>query len=308
MTGPLNNNQVEPRHADNVDRASLQAIVPFVIDPNDPTRVIPLTLAHLLATVAETGGASEATLQALLTELSHKLEPSDITGLFRTSDFTARIPTNGRKASAGSLPTVLSTEQEAIIQSVADRLAKGAANIAQSLAVNIATDQVVPVTGRANRAEAVFNRPANTTAYTARDAVTNSEASNTPNLVFDLARANGGSGIITKVRLVTNHATNANGVIFRLWLYTVNTAAVAGDNAPYTVLWANRAVRVGYIDLPGLTTEGGVSDSAMTLQQTSLSFNCAAADTKLYGILQTLGGFTPASGQSFYVELTAELN
>lgn len=166
--------------------------------------------------------------------------------------------------------------------------------------------------GKLKRASAEFTRPADTTAYTARDVVSNSTGASTL-MQFDIARVAGGSGYIAKARLITNN--KAPTPRLRLWLYTISTPTVAADNAAFTLLWANRANRLGYIDFPALSTEDPTgSDSASSIATSGtaftipLAFICAAGDTKLYGLLETLDAFTPTSGQQFYVELTADCN
>lgn len=165
------------------------------------------------------------------------------------------------------------------------------------------------VSGRIRRASAEFTRPGDTTQYTARDVVCNSVGA--PVLMaFDLGRP---SGFLTKIRLVTNNKTTT--ARFRMWFYSIPNPAVAGDNSPMTLLWANRSNRLGYVDLPPMGTEDAAgSDSASALAtagtSASLPFAFLMADgvTTLYALLETLDVFSPASGQAFFVELTADCN
>lgn len=147
-----------------------------------------------------------------------------------------------------------------------------------------------------------FSRPANTTAYTAGDVVGPATAAV---LSFgNLARLAGGPGSVIKARMMTNQSANA--ARHRLHLYTI-TPVVIADNAPMTLLFANRASRVGVIDFPALTTEAAGSDSA-TAQATweRLTYQCAPGQTALLGVLETLDAYTPASGQTYFLELLAE--
>lgn len=183
---------------------------------------------------------------------------------------------------------------------------------AANSAISAGENHIGEVGGRLKRSSAEFTRPADTTAYVARDVVSNSTGGTTL-MQFDLARVAGGSGYISKARLVTNNKTPTPRL--RLWLYTISNPTVAADNAPFTLLWSNRANRIGYIDFPALASEDPTnSDSASSIATSGtaftvpLAFICAANDTKLYGILETLDGFPPASSQQFFVELTADLN
>lgn len=149
-----------------------------------------------------------------------------------------------------------------------------------------------------------FTRPANTTAYTAKDVVGPAVAAV---LTFTgVGREVGGGGYITKARLLTNQSTNT--ARYRLHLYHTAPSAIA-DNSPLTLLWANRSYRFGAIDLAAAGTEGSGSDAANSLNaETRLAFICHTDTRDLFGVLETLDAFTPASGQQFFVELTAETN
>src|SRR5262249_24234030 len=101
-------------------------------------------------TVAVTGVATETTLGTRLAD----------------STFTTRINTQGQKNMAGSTPVVLASDQSAVPVSIGSTVAVtdnngsltvdstqlpaslGAKTTANSLAVNIASDQTVPVTSR----------------------------------------------------------------------------------------------------------------------------------------------------------------
>lgn len=165
----------------------------------------------------------------------------------------------------------------------------------------------VPVHGGALATSAVtLTRPSNTDAYAAKDAVSNSTSAPTVLTFAAAARVNGGSGYITRVRLMTNQS--ANVARFRLHLYHTAPTPI-NDNAACTLLWANRANRIGYIDLPACQTEGTGSDAANAQNDTvRLPFICGASAQAIYGLFETLDAFTPASGQVFYLELMIDQN
>lgn len=149
-----------------------------------------------------------------------------------------------------------------------------------------------------------FTRPADGNAYAALDVVGTSPASN---LTFsNFARINGGSGYIVKARLLTNQSTCT--ARFRLHLYKISPTSIA-DNALFTLLFANAANRIGYIDFSACKTEGTGSNAASSLNDSCrLSFNCDTGSRDIFGILETLDAFTPASGQQFFIELSGDLN
>lgn len=147
-----------------------------------------------------------------------------------------------------------------------------------------------------------ITRPANTTAYTAKDAIADLTSGATILTFANCARSAGGSGYVTKARLQTDQAANVSA--YRLHLYDATLTSVV-DNAPMTVLYANRASYLGYIDFPAASTDG--SDTA-TSQSTDKPLPFVAVGTSLFGMLETITGFTPASGQKFYVQLGIEQN
>jgi hypothetical protein len=156
-----------------------------------------------------------------------------------------------------------------------------------------------------------FARPADTTAYAVGDAIgaTTSNTGTTPLRSIVVGAANGATGYLTKFRLMTDQA--ACVAVIRVHFYTVAAPAtvIPGDNALMTLAWANRAQRIGSIDLPALATELGSNTAARAQDLTSrLAFQCDAADNKIYYRLETQTIFTPASGQSWFLALTADRN
>lgn len=153
---------------------------------------------------------------------------------------------------------------------------------------------------------ASFTRPSNTDAYAVNDAVSNSTSAPTILTFANAARANGGSGYIVKAELETDQATCVAG--FRLHLFTTSVTPV-NDNAAYLSQWVNLAVRVGHLDFLTVSQEGTGSTSAFCLWSGApLLYVCDAADTALYGLLETKSVFTPASGQNFSIKLGVDKN
>lgn len=165
------------------------------------------------------------------------------------------------------------------------------------------TGGAISVVGNLISVNTSFARPADTTAYAALDTVS---PATTANLTFtNIARVSGGSGYIVKARLMTNQSTNI--ARYRLHLFHTAPTAIA-DNAPYTLLFANAANRVGHIDFPALATEGTGSNSARSSVDTVRLGFITSGGRDLIGILETLDAFTPTSGQQFFIELMGDLN
>lgn len=151
-----------------------------------------------------------------------------------------------------------------------------------------------------------FTRPNNTTAYTAGDVVSDSAGTFTPSLTFPVARTAGGGGYIVKAQLETNSKTFLSQM--RLYLFTVQSVVVAGDNVAGTQLYANMPYRVGYIDFPTLVTGAGAgSTSVVAAWFGNLGFLCKQGDTQLYGYLVDNTGSTPVAFQNFSVMLLADV-
>lgn len=198
------------------------------------------------------------------------------------------LPTVGRKAAAASLPTVLSTEDKAVVDAIA-------ASLAAELTV---VGLLAPVSLE-------FTRPADTAAYVANDSVSDSTSAPTTLEFTNAVRANGGSGYITRAVLVTNQSTNVSQ--FRLHLYSVAPTA-GNDNAPFALSWAQRANGLGFIDFDAMQTEGSGSDMAVAVWRQPLAIIAAGGTRSIFAKLETKLGFTPASGQVFRIVLIVDQN
>lgn len=155
-----------------------------------------------------------------------------------------------------------------------------------------------------------FARPADTTAYTAKDAIAN--ATSSPSLLTfagitpDVSQF----GYITKVRLMTNNINwaSTNAAVIKLHLYK-NPPTAINDNAAFTLLYANRASRIGTITFSALSTESASSDAALALWTGALAFESRPSNNTIYGMLEVdsfTGTLTPTSGQQFFIEITAD--
>lgn len=149
-----------------------------------------------------------------------------------------------------------------------------------------------------------FTRPADTTAYSSLDAVSNSTTSPAVLTFTGAARVAGGAGYITGARLRKSTSTPAS---FRLHLFHTAPAAIA-DNSPFLLRWDDRDKAAGTIDL-SCGTEGTGSDAAEGRDFTvRIPYVCASTDTALYGLLEVLGAYTPGNAEQFYIELLVERN
>lgn len=155
------------------------------------------------------------------------------------------------------------------------------------------------------RAAAEFTRPANTTAYAAGDAVNDSTTAPTP-LVFTNIASNGRSGYVVGGKLVTDNETVTNGS-FRLYLFT-ESPTMANDNEAYGLLYSEAAALIGSLDFTLFVESVAATNAAVAFESVSRVPFVSWPGFTLYGVLVAKGAYTPASGQTFHVELLAEAN
>ena len=133
-----------------------------------------------------------------------------------------------------------------------------------------------------------ITRPADTTAYTAGDAI--GDTSGSAIMTFaDMGKATGGDVIITSVELEVDAASSSIAGC-NLRLYNAAPAAIA-DNASWDLVSGDRGKYLGKIALSAPTDEGSTlfSDNDQINKQLNL------VDGNLYAVLQTTSGYTPAA-------------
>lgn len=169
-----------------------------------------------------------------------------------------------------------------------------------------------PVAGPTGaRVAATLTRPGDGNVYAANDCVANATSGATYTTFSNVARVNAGSGYVVKARLVTNQSTCT--ARFRLHLFHTAPTAI-NDNAAFTLLDADKANKVGELTFPSAVTEGSGSDAAYAQLTPGgqggvpLHFVAAGGSRTLYGLLETLDAFTPASSQTFWLELSGDLD
>jgi len=151
-----------------------------------------------------------------------------------------------------------------------------------------------------------FTRPANTTAYTIADLVADTvTAGSVAPLKFSVMGV-GRSGLIRRAR-IHKGASSATNASFSLHLFDELPTVAGGDNAALSVS-ANTASYLGSIALD--MTSGGIVDAAAGLAQISaaaaIGFSKPASGSIVYGLLEALAAYTPASAEIFTVTLEIE--
>jgi hypothetical protein len=256
-----------------------------------------------------TGAATEASLASVKTAVETVAGAVDATKVkAKTAD--GDDAALGAKADAAATTDAGTFSLIGLFKRLLERVttlvkAAGQAAMAASHPVVIASDQsaVSVKTGMAVVSQEI-TRPADTAAYAANDVV---GPTTTPavGVLADLFSENGGTGYISKVKLVTNQA--ANTASYRIYFYNVAPTAIA-DNAVSSVLYADDAKIIGYVDIANTAQEGTGSDAAIGLWTGQLAAKAAAADNDLYYVIITKTAFTPANGQKFTVTVTLDRN
>ena len=144
-----------------------------------------------------------------------------------------------------------------------------------------------------------FTRPTDTAPYAANDAVMNSTSAPVVITFTNVARvaATGVTIMTCKLCKSTNVTTNAN---FRLWIYSNTPASIPNDNAAWLQAWANRDLRVGWVDFTN-----PIAGSDCVTYQGVLSM--AGPDPiiptarNLYGILQATSAYVPGNAEIFSI-------
>lgn len=148
-------------------------------------------------------------------------------------------------------------------------------------------------------------RPANTTAYAAGDAVTDSTTAPTVITLSGAGRINGGSGVILAATLIDSANQTTKGQ-FELWLFDA-TATPDNDNAVFTPTDAETETLIGVIPFNtayvGDATSGAGGNAVYPVQGLSIPFKCGGATTSIFGLIVVRNAYTPVSAEKFTVRL-----
>lgn len=148
-----------------------------------------------------------------------------------------------------------------------------------------------------------ITRPANATAYAALDAVSNSSTAPTVLSFKDLGASGSGQaqGVVIGALLTTDQTTCT--ARFKIYLFSSSPTAI-NDNAAFTLLYADNSKYIGSISFDACATDGSGSTNATSLNTTIRLPVTLPIGTYIYGLLETLDAFTPASGQKIFIRLT----
>ena len=155
-------------------------------------------------------------------------------------------------------------------------------------------------------ATVALTRPSNTTAYTAGDvigAANTTTAANAGNAILTFPNVGGGGGAIRidSVDLFINNTTVPSGMdAFRLHLYSIPPTAIL-DNAAFDLTSTDVPRYLGFVTL-ALPVDIGSTLYSSTVSVNKVVRMLPYSET-LFGVLETRGGYTPASGTLYTVKL-----
>lgn len=144
-------------------------------------------------------------------------------------------------------------------------------------------------------------------AYIANDAVL--AAAGGVSEIQNVGRLAGGSAYITGVRLSTDKKSITPR--FRVHLFNANNPTVSADNAQWQEKYVDASKRLGYIDLPAMSTGADTTNSTMSRavdETVRKLIACAAGQTSIWFALEALDGFTPDNSEKFTLVLSLERN
>lgn len=150
---------------------------------------------------------------------------------------------------------------------------------------------------------AALARPADTTAYASGDIVANNAvAGSVTALEFKAPLFAGGEGKICAVRLTKSNASIVNAA-FRIHLFRGAPTVTSGDNAALAI---GNGLAKGYLGAVDVTVGQALGDGAFGRAASDIIFETVKPETKIYALIEARGAYTPASAESFKVELELE--
>lgn len=156
-----------------------------------------------------------------------------------------------------------------------------------------------PVSGKAYRSIVSFNRPNNTTGYTALDVV--GSGTGAIHTLSTIGPSGGFVLIQSMALLIANTSVPAGMGAFRVHLYNASPTAIL-DNAAFDLVSADRVAYMGFVDLPAPQDLG--STLYAQVDYPGRLIKLAAASTSLFAQIQTLGAYTPAALTTYELRMS----
>jgi hypothetical protein len=155
-------------------------------------------------------------------------------------------------------------------------------------------------------AASAYTRPANTTAYTANDAVSNNgTAGSVTAISLSLSDVNDDTVTLERIRILSTD-TGVQGKNFRVWLFnsdpTANSGVGGGDNAAWS---QKQAGFIGSMSGTFRAFSDGAGAVCIPDEGTRIITAPVTGAKTVFALLQTLDAFTPSANSTTFT-LTAE--
>lgn len=242
--------------------------------------------------------ATQTTLAALLTELQAKADLSETQPVSAAS-----LPLPSGAATEATLADV-----KTAVELIDDAISGSEMQVDVVGALPAGEAHVGEVGGKTVTPSGSVTRPADTTAYTAGDAVSDSTSAPTAASVSGCARVNGGSGVILRAILIDS-ANQSTAGDFEVYLFSEAHTAT-NDNAAWAPSDADiESYYIGKIDFgdtPDVlnAASGASGNCAYDSEQIAVPFKCGAGSTSLYWQLVARNAYTPVSAEKFTLRLS----
>lgn len=159
---------------------------------------------------------------------------------------------------------------------------------------------VLAIRNNGGESSVVFDRPNDTRAYSANDTII---ASGQSYVVFSGLLNEGADIYITNTSVLIESASVPTGMgSFRLHLYNEAPSGTA-DNAAFAMGSGDAAKYKGYIEMASPVAVGG-SYIYRRNDTVNVQVALASGESSLYGVLQTLNGWTPAANTEFKLSIS----
>jgi hypothetical protein len=193
--------------------------------------------------------------------------------------------------------------------------ALGTGTAAAALRTTLATDVGLPagtaLIGKVKTkfivaAASAYTRPANTTAYTANDAVSNNATAGSVTAIsLSLSDVNDDLVTLERIRILSTD-TGVQGKNFRVWLFnsdpTANSGVGGGDNAAWS---QKQAGFIGSMSGTFRAFSDGAGAVCVPDEGTRIITAPVTSAKTVFALLQTLDAFTPSANSTTFT-LTAE--
>lgn len=150
-----------------------------------------------------------------------------------------------------------------------------------------------------------FTRPADTTAYAAGDAITNSTSAPTVITFSGMAARNGGSGLIVAAGLVSS-VNAATDLVADLVICDTTFTAV-NDNAAFVLSDTEARTVLGVVQF-ATPVDIGANNTFWGVYGLNIPYVCGASSTSLFGMLVARNAYTPANAERFDLQLLVQLD